>query len=104
MYWHHDRWHDGTPLFVHWLFPLLFLAAMALLVVWAVRRLSAAPPATTAVPATPATPAVPPAGSRPDAALESVRMRYARGEIDRDEYLRLVTDLGGSAGDVPSGP
>jgi uncharacterized membrane protein len=30
----------------------------------------------------------------PDAAVESVRMRYARGEIDRDEFIRVATDLG----------
>ena len=29
-----------------------------------------------------------------DAAVESVRMRYARGEIDRDEFVRVSTDLG----------
>ena len=34
------------------------------------------------------------ATSRSDAALESVRMRYARGEIDRDEFIRVSTDLG----------
>lgn len=32
---------------------------------------------------------------RPDA-LEVVRMRYARGEIDRDRYLEATHDLGGT--------
>ena len=30
----------------------------------------------------------------PDAAVDSVRLRYARGEIDRDEFIRVATDLG----------
>jgi uncharacterized membrane protein len=33
-------------------------------------------------------------GAGPDAAVEFVRMRYARGEIDRDEFVRISTDLG----------
>ena len=33
----------------------------------------------------------------PDAAVESVRMRYARGEIDREEFVRVSTDLGAPA-------
>ncbi len=32
----------------------------------------------------------------PDAALEQLRMRYARSEIGRDEYLGMVQDLGGT--------
>ena len=31
-----------------------------------------------------------------DPALEHARVRYARGELTRDEYLRVVNDLGGS--------
>jgi putative membrane protein len=31
-----------------------------------------------------------------DDALEQLRLRYVRGEIDRDEYLRKVEDLGGT--------
>ena len=34
-------------------------------------------------------------GAHPDAALEQARMRYARGELTRDDYTRVVTDLGG---------
>ena len=30
-----------------------------------------------------------------DPALEHARVRYARGELTRDDYLRLVNDLGG---------
>jgi hypothetical protein len=31
----------------------------------------------------------------PDAALQAARLRYAQGEISREEYLRLAADLGG---------
>ena len=31
-----------------------------------------------------------------DTALEQVRMRYARSEITRDEYVQMTEDLGGS--------
>jgi uncharacterized membrane protein len=34
-------------------------------------------------------------GAHADAALEQARMRYARGELTRDDYTRVVTDLGG---------
>jgi hypothetical protein len=47
--------------------------------------------------------AAPPSGgvavtAAPDASVEQVRMRYARGEITRDEYVQLTQDLGGSSG------
>lgn len=32
------------------------------------------------------------------------RMRYARGEIARDEYVQLVQDLGGEPGPAPEAP
>ena len=35
---------------------------------------------------------------RPDGALEEVRLRYARGEIGREEFLQRAADLG------PAGP
>jgi len=38
-------------------------------------------------------------GPRNDDPLELVRMRYARGEIDRDQYLQASRDLGGRPGD-----
>ena len=31
-----------------------------------------------------------------DDALEQLRLRYVRGEIERDEYLQKVEDLGGT--------
>ena len=35
-----------------------------------------------------------PSGTTRDPALAELRLRYARGEIDRDEYLQRATDLG----------
>jgi hypothetical protein len=66
-----------------WLVPILLIALVALLVVWVVSR-------TTRRPVSPAPPAPP-----RDGALEQARMRYARGEIDRDAFLQLASDLGG---------
>jgi uncharacterized membrane protein len=44
---------------------------------------------------------------RPDAALEIARARYARGELSREDYLRIAQDLGAQpppAGPPPAGP
>jgi len=81
-YWHHDGGHPFA-----WILLLLFLIAIAALAVIAVRAL-------TARRATPVAAALP---ARGDDALATVRMRYARGEIAREEFLRLSEDLGGPA-------
>ena len=64
------------------LFFLLILLILGGLVVWSLLRPGArhAPPAA--------------GGSPPDPALEQARLRYARGEIDRDEFVRIARDLG----------
>jgi hypothetical protein len=42
---------------------------------------------------------------RRDDALEIARARYARGEMSREEYLRVTSDLGGPPpGPEPPGP
>lgn len=76
--------HNGHPGF--WLLCLVLLALLFAVAVYGLLRLSGRGPTGT----TPA--GRPPTG---DAALESVRLRYARGEIDRDEFTRVSTDLGG---------
>lgn len=85
-----ERGHDGlwAPYLVNGLFKLLVLAALIALAVWAVRQFSRggqgrAPAAAVAAP--------------PSAALEEVRMRYARGDITRDDFVRMSRDLGGPA-------
>jgi putative membrane protein len=93
--------HPGWLDVLSWLVPLLFFVAVVALVVWAVLRLTSRRdgPAWGApswrVP------------SRHDAALDTVRLRYARGEITREEYTSMVIDLGGqppyAPGEPPSG-
>lgn len=66
-----------------WLSLLLFVALMALAgaLIWTWRSQksgAAAPPA-----------------ARADDALSALRMRYARGELSRDEFVRANADLGG---------
>jgi uncharacterized membrane protein len=44
-----------------------------------------------------------PPGRGPDPAAIA-RMRYAQGEISRDEYVQLAQDLGGEPGPAPEAP
>ncbi len=74
--------HSGHPFF--WLLVLVLLAVLFFLAVRAFLRASGRAAGHEA-------PGVLPAH---DAALDSVRLRYARGEIDRDEFARISTDLG----------
>ena len=39
-----------------------------------------------------------------DAALTALRMRYASGEINRDEYVRVASDLGVTLTPPPETP
>jgi putative membrane protein len=76
--------HEGVghP-FLALLLVLAIVALVCLAVVWAFRLRRAARPS------------APAAGALlRDPALESVRMRYARGEIGRDEFLQASADLG----------
>ena len=91
---------------------LLLLAALITLAIFLARsarhggpRLGFSPPA----PPAPVTGVV---GS-PDDALALVRLRYARGEMSRDDFLQTSTDLGGvlvaapptnMPGEVPPAP
>jgi len=79
-----------------WLVPVLIVAMLVGAAVWVVARATKE-----------RTPSLPPAGwlppqpATPDPALEHARLRYARGEITRDEFLRLWSDLGGTTGNAP---
>jgi uncharacterized membrane protein len=85
-----------------WLLLLLLLAALIGLAVWAITRATGRRGAPSAFGPTAArAPEWSPQG--PDQALQAVRLRYAQGEISRDEYVRLVADLGGQL-PAPSGP
>jgi len=93
--------HEATWLAaLHAIMPFLVVLALAVLVVWVVLRLSADR----------GRPVLQPAGwsgqpgPRVDGALDEVRMRYARGEIDRDEFARRFADLGGGPPPVSPSP
>jgi putative membrane protein len=73
--------HHGHPIF--WLLLFLLFVALIGFAIYSLFGLTRAGRTTT--------PSTAPGG---DAALESLRMRYARGEIDRDEFIRVSTDLG----------
>ena len=74
-----------------WLFILLVIALVVFAVYWAIRYMRR-PLAQAAV-----------AGGVPGQnVLAVVALRYANGEIDRDQYLRMSADLGGPT--VPASP
>jgi uncharacterized membrane protein len=91
----HDGWWGG-PLDV--IVLLLLLALLVAAVVWLVRYFSRGGFAPAA--AGPALPAAP-AGSDP--AIAALRMRYAKGEVSREEFQHAMEDLGGVAGPAPGG-
>jgi putative membrane protein len=80
--WHHGYgWMNGfggTMWGIGLLFWLVIIAAVVLLVVWAVRssgRYASTPPS-----------------QEPDA-LEIARRRYARGEISKEQFEQIKRDL-----------
>lgn len=84
--------HRPLRLLVLVLFVAL-VVAVAWLVVRDVRH-RRNQPAMAGAASTPTFPTPTPPGH--DGALEQLRLRYVRGEIEREEYLQKVQDLGGS--------
>ncbi len=92
-----EDWWSGP---LHLLVLVLFVALLVAGAVWLVRRLSPglaqsagpAVPGGTAVPAAPAT----------DPAITVLRMRYAKGEVSRDDFQHTMEDLTGVA--APTAP
>lgn len=76
-----ERWMWWMP--VHGLLSLLILAAIILGIVWLVRSLRRDGGG------------APTSPKSQDNALDILNARYARGEIDREEYLQRKRDLGG---------
>lgn len=75
--------HHGHPFL--WILVLAVLVTLCFFAVWALLRASGRRPGGLTAAAWP---------TGHDAALDSVRLRYARGEIDRDEFARISSDLG----------
>jgi putative membrane protein len=81
--------HHGGQVFDRgglWFFrwaPVLLMLVLIGVAVWAVLRSTGRGPAMASVPAT-----------RADPALEELRHRYARGEINREEFVQRSHDLG----------
>ena len=101
MNWHPDRppmlWHE--PWWHTWqaVIPILLILILGGVVIWLVvrmNRMEAAPASHRATAS-----AGPPVAAPADAALAHARMRYANGEIDRDAFLAIWTDLGGTPAD-----
>lgn len=76
--------------------PLLFLVALFAFGIWAVRRITDQDRMQSVGVGVPAPAA-------PDGALQELRLRYARGDLDRDEYVQRFRDLGGE-GPEPAPP
>ncbi len=84
-YVHHDTWWQSG---FH-LLPLLLFAIFIGVLVWGVLRLSSQGAFAKAG-------ALPAAGPQPrDQASEELRVRYARGELDRSDFLERSADLSG---------
>ena len=83
----------------HWIAGIVMLVMFAVLIgviIWAVVRITRTEaakraPALTGPPPPPVAAVGAPAE---DPVLTALRLRYARGEIDRDEYVRVASDLG----------
>lgn len=80
----YGHWGNGPGVF-GWLFPFVVLAALVGFAAWALVR-------TTGRGQPVAGPSPSPSGVDP--ALAALRLRYARGEISREEYLAAAADLG----------
>ena len=79
------RHGTGVEIF-HVIFAVLLIAALVMLVVWLIqgaRRGQIFHEHAVSAP------------SQVDTALQEARMRYARGEMSREEFLQISTDLGG---------
>lgn len=86
--WIDRPWWDGFG----WLMPLVVLATFAVVAVWAISRITRQQtlPLAQAV-------ASPPYRPRADGAVDEARLRHARGDLTREEYLQIARDLGAPA-------
>ena len=90
----HEGWWGGP---LHVIALLLFMALLVIGVVWLVRRFLPAQVTAAAVPA-----AVSEAPAGGDPAVAMLRMRYAKGEVSREDFHHALADLTGAAGPWPA--
>ncbi len=86
--------HGGDPHMWGWLFVVLVLAALIGLAVFLAMRYTGRRPA----------PTVAQGAAALEEPLAVLRMRYARGEVSRDEFLQASVDLGGGPAPVAEPP
>ncbi len=84
----HSWWASGGWHIV----PLILFAILIGVIVWAVLRLTSTSSGSRSKAVA--------TGDRPDGALEEVRVRYARGEMSREEFTQRFRDLGGTGIDA----
>lgn len=82
---------------LHWIFTLAFLALVVILAVWLIQNMRR--PAMVGGPAS--RPLPPRPMSSVETALAEARMRYARGEMTREQFLQINADLGGAPPEQP---
>lgn len=78
----HEQWWGS----LHGVIPLLLMIALVAVAIWAIIRTVRQRPAGAA-----AGVAIPLA----DTAIQEARLRYARGELDRETFLQVERDLSG---------
>jgi uncharacterized membrane protein len=91
---HHG--HDGGWWPLHVLFLLLFIALIIVAAVWLLRRLFPGVAQATAV-----APAAAVAAPGADPAVATLRMRYAKGEVSREDFRHALADL--TEAEAPTG-
>jgi putative membrane protein len=92
------RLYDGGPGWVHWLFVFLIVVAVVVGILLIVRMWAARPNTPTG--------GWRPGGSPPPSspAISELDLRYARGEIGREEFLQRRADLLGHVPPPPGTP
>jgi len=71
--------HGWPGLIIGWVFAVVVLVGVVLLIVWALRRSGGSPPQSSS--------------AQGPSAKEVAQMRYAKGEINREEYQQIINDL-----------
>jgi uncharacterized membrane protein len=88
-----DRgYHHGVNHPWFWILVLLMVAVAVAVLIWALVRNSHR------------TYQIPPPGPPTDPAMETLRMRFAHGEIDSDEYATRAAQLSGMFPPAPQPP